>query len=789
MAGDISRSSFSPLKHFSSVRMQQGRVQTDSDWNEEVDIGLHLTRTAALDLIGPYGAPVNNAGFGITAPGGVLTIGAGRMYVNGILCENEQSCLVSAANNPPGQPDLLNEPLPPLSGDYTLYLDVWERDITALDDPSILEVALGGVDTTTRKRVVWQVKWMADVGCNGNIAAWQNSSTGKMSAMAQPNAGSATPCAMPAQAGYTSLENQLYRVEVHTPGPAAAATFKWSRDNGSVVAGWVSSPASNQIVVTSLGRDATLSFSSGDWVELTDDTHELSGIPGTLVQLSVAQMVGLSPTLTLDLSTASGPTGKLSFPTNPKVRRWDQVATGSVTLTKGAVPLAEGSWLPLENGVQVEFAPGGIYNTGDYWLVPARTATVMSSPQVVWPVDPNGNLIAQPNLGIWHSYAPLATVSVDAKGHWTVLTDCRLFFGPQATSAEMHVVGASVLQPAAPLLNDATIPITTLLGGIKITCDQPLDPNTIKLPTYNVLLDTAVYSADSATTGQYPAASPLRLLANYAVGDTNNVSAFWIPTPETRSYVLEQMATFAAQTRNSGRALVDIRLRGNFISSTNAASSLLNGPAFGFDAGGQIELNLPSGNDSRGGDFKMWCWVPGYTDPTFPANYMPFTQIFSIAGPDATGDYVVVGEMSPASFQTFLTLQEPDTTARKIYTNPIQIGPGLSVYAYVPNNLERGGNFSNFNAALIDPTTGGPFAGNLIPTSEQPFYLTPLIEFKDVPALQEEIPNAAVGIVGKPVISATHAGVFAWRIRGKATTPSQYGYGYGYSGGVGLELI
>src|SRR5207247_837956 len=38
------------------------------------------------------------------------------------------------------------------------YLDVWQRHLTALDDPLIREVALGGPDTTTRAQVVWQVR-------------------------------------------------------------------------------------------------------------------------------------------------------------------------------------------------------------------------------------------------------------------------------------------------------------------------------------------------------------------------------------------------------------------------------------------------------------------------------------------------------------------------------------------------------------------------------------------------------------------------------------------------------
>ena len=35
MKSDKSRDTFHPEKHFSSVRLQQGRVLTDADWNEQ----------------------------------------------------------------------------------------------------------------------------------------------------------------------------------------------------------------------------------------------------------------------------------------------------------------------------------------------------------------------------------------------------------------------------------------------------------------------------------------------------------------------------------------------------------------------------------------------------------------------------------------------------------------------------------------------------------------------------------------------------------------------------------
>ena len=61
------------------------------------------------------------------------------------------------------------------------------------------------------------------------------------------------------------------------------------------------------------------------------------------------------------------------------------------------------AWLALEDGIQIQFQPGGAYRTGDYWLIPARTETG----DVQWPRDGNGP-VARPPDGIEHHYAPLA---------------------------------------------------------------------------------------------------------------------------------------------------------------------------------------------------------------------------------------------------------------------------------------------------------------------------------------------------------------------------------------------
>jgi len=95
---------------------------------------------------------------------------------------------------------------------------------------------------------------------------------------------------------------------------------------------------------------------------------------------------------------------------HPFLRRWDHTAvggSGGPRLAGGALEVTEGSWIGLEDGVQVWFRPGGTYRVGDYWTVAARTVTGT----VEWPQNPAGEpLLRQPD-GISVHHAPLAWVT------------------------------------------------------------------------------------------------------------------------------------------------------------------------------------------------------------------------------------------------------------------------------------------------------------------------------------------------------------------------------------------
>lgn len=79
---------------------------------------------------------------------------------------------------------------------------------------------------------------------------------------------------------------------------------------------------------------------------------------------------------------------------HPYLRRWDQQVTGDA-LADGTLPIAEGTWIHLEDGVEVWFVEGGKYRTGDYWMVAARTLTG----DVEWPRDEEGQPLLEPPHG------------------------------------------------------------------------------------------------------------------------------------------------------------------------------------------------------------------------------------------------------------------------------------------------------------------------------------------------------------------------------------------------------
>lgn len=453
MKGDFTRDplstgNISEVKDFTRVLMQQGRVQLDADWNALNAVLLNRFRSFITDLIGFHAGPNDNAGFmiGVNRTGTKLTISNGRYYVDGIASENPQEkyeldikSLLAGESEPP----------------YLVYLEVWEQHVTYVQNEAIAEVALHGLDTTTRAKVEWRVRIKsssltpADAQDSEklvrDIMMPDKRAIPRLTAQARERTAEAAeaPCIVSPEARYRGTENQLYRVEIHCPGPANSnpqaakrATFKWSRENGSVVfpiREITTTEGRSVVKLEHLGRDSRMSLQDGNWVEIVDDDYIYDERADPLLQVVEIDRARMEVTLRGKPRVDAKDKG-----THPLLRRWDHRAgsdeAGEQELADGAVPiqevaLSDDPWQLLEDGIRIQFqsvedGKESYYRTGDYWLIPARTVTG----DVEWPRDGEGNPSKQKPRGVERHYAPLALLKKKETGDLSVDDDLRKFF-------------------------------------------------------------------------------------------------------------------------------------------------------------------------------------------------------------------------------------------------------------------------------------------------------------------------------------------------------------------------
>jgi hypothetical protein len=237
MKGDFSRRVFDAGKHYAGVLHQQGRVWLDSDWNEEVSEQLDLLRQETADIVGVCGVPEPGAAFLISAnpnvsasaPGDFLIGGGpgnlGRAYIDGVMCQIDGPATYLTQPDLPAPPPI---PMPADGSDLNgvVYLEVWGRLITTLEDTGLREVALGGPDTTTRIKTIAQVR-VAVVPQSSPVVKITNANAAQF--LPVPGGGTLTTlqsqvlpspdqCQLPDPNSFTGSQNRLYRVEIHDGG-------------------------------------------------------------------------------------------------------------------------------------------------------------------------------------------------------------------------------------------------------------------------------------------------------------------------------------------------------------------------------------------------------------------------------------------------------------------------------------------------------------------------------------------------------------------------------------------
>lgn len=457
---DLSRNGTDFRKHYDGVRMQQGRVLTDDEFNEAAQLDAEDMRRTRLDVIGAYGSP--DLGFALKSP--VLeadkpsfTLAAGTLYLGGLRLSLE------ADESFPLQKDWLSFdaatdwPLPPASGSRIdlVWIEAWQQPVTAVEDKELFEVALGGPDTGTRWRTMRRVRVLTGVAgeeCaeawaeaavawsgEGNLAADFEFATAARLAVSFTVTGEGDDlCTPPTAGGYLGAENQAIRVQLVDNGH-----YTWGFDNAAPLYRALLSVANGKRVKLTLltePKDAAHWPLKGQVVEL---------LPWGAALPNGQRIADLSGHLTRVATSYDPDSADFSIVDEPPAgfeNRWESRADagdffdgsaaeryvfvriwnrGDDLASPAAIPV--GSGVLGNTGLAISFV-GGPLRADDYWIIAARPA----APDGVTPwllESANG----APPHGVKRYRAPLGLIRWTA-GAGTVtgevIHDCRPPFLP-----------------------------------------------------------------------------------------------------------------------------------------------------------------------------------------------------------------------------------------------------------------------------------------------------------------------------------------------------------------------
>jgi hypothetical protein len=441
MAADRARVSYDPSRKWRGLVAQQGRVTVEADWNEAAAIGAEGGRKLTLDVVGTVGTP--DGGYVVTAvpagsppasvpgsppasvagspPGsppasvpGDLAIGPGTLYLGGERLDLNAPVSYSV------QPDWLDHSTDPLwtppavpasaGPSYELvYLLASEQEVSAVEDPALADVALGGPDTMARQRIrqrfvrrpsqsascfgAWTalVNSLGGAGLRFDPASMMIESTTTLQ-VSFTSAGPAGPCQPAATGGYLGAENQMIRVTVTSMDASGVPTIAWGFDDASFlyrVRAASYDPGSGDTTLTLAGapQDSYHFPAAGQAVELLRDAAQLTATD------YIASPAGFVSTLTagyapasMSLTMAGEPPGDYLSAATPQLylRVWQ-----ATTAAPAGQPTPLG-----DTGVAITLTPGaGGFHAGDFWhfaLRPIQPAIVYPTRYLEAPQPPDG---------------------------------------------------------------------------------------------------------------------------------------------------------------------------------------------------------------------------------------------------------------------------------------------------------------------------------------------------------------------------------------------------------------
>jgi hypothetical protein len=525
MAGDYARVSYDPRRKWRGLTAQQGRVSVEADWNEAVAIARERDRQLTLDVVGPVGTP--DQGYAVTAipaaggpPGstpGDLLIGAGTLYLGGERLD------LDAPVDYALQPDWLDfstdpfwlapaVPTAPGTSYEVVYLLAAEQEVSAVEDPALADVALGGPDTMQRQRIlqhfVRQVSPSGDLGDSWSAVVGSLQSAGLQFDPATMRAESAAaltvsftnpavapgPCQPVMTGGYLGAENQMIRVMVVAADTSAVPTIVWGFDDASFLyriqaAAFDPGTGNTTLTLASAPVDSYHIPVAGQAVEVLRDAAQLTAT--SPVQLRETDFIASPAGIVTLLTNAYDPNQRQLVVSGQLPPDYLSDATPQLFLRVWQAMVAAPPGQPValisvnqagtaaDTGVAVTLSSStGAFHQGDFW----RFALRPIQPAVVYP----GRYLAgpQPPDGPRTWACPLAVVEWEA-GSATILHAVPPFAG----LAELTAQGGCCTVDVGPPDVDGGASLPYLLAsyanrGPVTIC---LEPGTYTLPAPLVL--------------------------------------------------------------------------------------------------------------------------------------------------------------------------------------------------------------------------------------------------------------------------------------------------------------
>jgi hypothetical protein len=477
---DISRAAFDPRKQYASVRMQQGRVILDDDWNENERIANEDLRRSRVDIIGPAGSP--DFGFRVSNPrvtgqGIDFDIAPGTMYLGGLRLELHQQSQTFRL-----QSDMLQTPGPggePPDGERTdlVVLISYQQPVSAVEDSELFEVALGGPDTTTRLRTMQRVTLWDDVGGDDCETAWQAalkqlaatlSAANELTTDAQLTvtfAALGAPddlCTPTAAGGYLGAENQAIRIQL-----VDDSHFTWGFNNAAPLYRVQAAADRRTLTMLTDPKDpsqwplAEQIVEVLPWAAVLPNNEKVAELRGHLTRVAASYhpdsgeltLVDPIPTAGFDDWTARADAGQLGQGgAYYYLRVWHR---GADRTSPPEIPFTPGTAVALGNtGLEITLT-GTQFQTADYWIIAARPETPQ---QVVpWQLEagrgPHGlRMFAMPLARIhWPQNRAEAPEVDDCRPHFRPLTEqeecCTFTVGDgQSTHGDFDSIEAAVQQ-------------------------------------------------------------------------------------------------------------------------------------------------------------------------------------------------------------------------------------------------------------------------------------------------------------------------------------------------------